>query len=124
MKARRERTWAVATLTVNQRPIGNAAVLDATYLNEMHRRIHPLFADWFLASLDALPASNPMNDPNRFTSVEIVLGRDGRVVKMGVVKTSGVTAFDVAALDTVDRAAPFGQPPAAILSSDGHVYVR
>ena len=69
-----------------------AAVPFATYLNGMHNRIHPIFADSFLGSLDSLPATHPMNDPKIFTSLEIVLTPDGNIVKMGVTKTSGITA--------------------------------
>jgi hypothetical protein len=43
---------------------------------------------------------------------------------MGVVSTSGVTAFDIAALDAVDRAQPFGPAPSAIISPDGNVYLH
>jgi hypothetical protein len=43
---------------------------------------------------------------------------------MGVVKTSGITAFDIAALDSVDRAQPFGPAPNAIVSGDGNVYLH
>ena len=44
--------------------------------------------------------------------------------KMGIVKTSGITAFDIAALDAVDRAQPFGPAPGAIVSPDGNVYLH
>jgi len=55
--------------------------------------------------------------------LEIVLDRDdGHVVRMGIVRTSGITAFDIAALDAVQRASPFGKPPKAIVSPDGNVY--
>ena len=43
---------------------------------------------------------------------------------MGITRTSGVTAFDIAALDAMDRAGPFGKPPEAILSPDGRVYLH
>jgi hypothetical protein len=43
---------------------------------------------------------------------------------MGIVKTSGITAFDIAALDAVDRAQPFGPAPNAIVSPDGNVYLH
>ena len=43
---------------------------------------------------------------------------------MGVVKTSGITPFDVAALDSVQRASPFGPAPSAIVSPDGRVYLH
>jgi len=111
----------------NQTALNTARVPFASYLNQIHNRIHPIFADQFLESLDSLPASHPMN-ANRermFTSLELVLDRqEGRLVRMGVTKTSGVTAFDVGALESVNRAAPFGPPPEAILSPDGNVYLH
>jgi len=108
----------------NQTALNTAAVPFATYLNGMHNRIHPIFADSFLASLDNLPASHTLNDQHLITRLEIVLTRDGHVVKLGVVKTSGVTAFDIAALDSVQRASPFGAAPSAIVSTDGQVYLH
>ena len=107
----------------NQTALNTAASPFATYLNQVHGRIHPIFADTFLASLDSLPSSNPMNRPDIYASLEIVLDRDqGRIQRIGVTRTSGVTAFDVAALESVYRAQPFGAPPQAIVSPDGNVY--
>jgi hypothetical protein len=109
----------------NQTALNTARVPFATYLVAIHNKIHPIFADGFLDSLDALPSNNPMNDMKISTSLEIVLEREGgRLVRMGVTKTSGLTAFDIAALDSVYRSQPFGKPPEAILSTDGHVYLH
>ncbi|HEY6462659.1 MAG TPA: TonB family protein, partial [Polyangiaceae bacterium] len=108
----------------NQTALNTAAVPFASYLNGMHNRIHPIFADSFLESLDGLPASHPMNDQHLVTRLEIVLTKDGHLKKMGIVKTSGITAFDIAALDAVDRAQPFGPAPTAIVSGDGNVYLH
>jgi TonB family protein len=108
----------------NQTALNAAAVPFASYLNGMHNRIHPIFAESFLESLSGLPATHPMNDRHLVTRLEIVLARDGHLKKMGVVRTSGITAFDIAALDAVDRAAPFGPAPGAIVSPDGNVYLH
>ena len=108
----------------NQTALNAAAVPFASYLNGMHNRIHPIFAESFLGSLEALPKSNPMNDRKLITRLEIVVTRDGHIVKMGIVKPSGVTAFDIAALDAVQRASPFGPAPTAIVSPDGRVYLH
>jgi TonB family protein len=90
----------------------------------MHDRIHPEFTDKELAKLDTLAADDPSNDKKLATRLEIILSaEDGRIVKIGVAKTSGVTAFDVAALESVQRAQPFGLAPRAIASADGNVYV-
>jgi TonB family protein len=108
----------------NQTALNTAAVPFASYLNAMHNRIHPFFADAFLQSLSSLPAGHPMNDMQLMTTLEIVLTREGHLRKMGVVKSSGITAFDIAALDAVDRAQPFGRAPGAIISPDGNVYLH
>jgi hypothetical protein len=109
----------------NQTALNTAAVPFASYLNQIHSRIHPIFADTFLASLDQLPASDPMNRPEIFTVLEIAVDHeDGHIQRMGVTRTSGVTAFDVAALDSVSRAQPFGTPPQQIVSPDGNVYLH
>jgi TonB family protein len=107
----------------NQRPLSTSASCFAVYLNEMHKRIHPFFADSFLASLDSLPPTDPMNDAQLTTRLEVVLTKEGHIQQMGVVKSSKLTAFDIATLDSVDRAQPFGPAPDAIVSSDGFVYL-
>ena len=50
--------------------------------------------------------------------------RGSRLVRRGVTSTSGITAFDISAIAAVDRAAPFGTPPAEIISPDGNVYLH
>jgi TonB family protein len=96
----------------------------AAYVNGMHERIHPLFAEEFLESLDTLPPTDPRNEQQLETEVEIVLTWKGRLKTMGVVRSSGVIAFDLAVLDSIDRAQPFGAPPPAFLSPDCNAYLR
>jgi len=108
----------------NQTALNTAKSPFATYINGIHNRIHPIFAESFLLSLDSLPRDNPMNNQRIYTRLEIVMTRNGHIVKMGVVRTSGITAFDVAALDSVQRASPFGPAPSAIVSPDGRVYLH
>ncbi len=108
----------------HQMPLRGAAVPFAQYLNGIHNRIHPIFADGYLGALDKRPKTDPLNDPKRTTRVELVIGRDGFIVTMGIVKTSGLADFDAAALAAFGKAQPFGAPPDAILSSDGEVYLQ
>jgi hypothetical protein len=108
----------------NQTALNTAASPFAAYLNRIHQRLHPQFADEFLNSLDGLPRDHEMNQDLR-TFLEIVLSReDGRLVRMGVTRASGSTAFDVGALEAVQRSGPFGAPPSAIVSPDGNVYLH
>ena len=109
----------------NQTALNTAHSAFGSYLNGMHNRIHPIFADSFLSSLDSRPASDPMNNEELSTEIEIILDQEsGTLVRMGVTKFSGITAFDIAALDSVKRAAPFGTPPHEIVSPDGKVYLH
>jgi hypothetical protein len=108
----------------NQTALRTAASPFAAYLTAMHRRIHRFFADTFLAGLEGAPGDSPLNDPTLYTLVEIVLERDGSVHRVGIVRTSGLLPFDVAALNAVRRSGPYGEAPSAILSPDQRVYVR
>ena len=91
----------------------------------MHKRVHPRFSDELLGWLDTLPRTDPRNDPSLEVDIELALGpTDGSIVAIGVVHTSGVPAFDLAALQAVSQAQPFGQPPSEIRSWDGNVYVH
>lgn len=109
----------------NQTALNTARVPFATYLNVIHQRLHPIFADSFLASLDNLPGSHPLNGAELRTTMEIAVSReDGSIVDIGITRNSGVTAFDVGALQSVYDAAPFGAPPPEIVSPDGNVYLH
>jgi TonB family protein len=111
------------TLT-NQTSLNGARMDVARYLNGMHQRIHPLFSDCFLESLRALPPSDARSSPRLAALLEIVIGSNGRITRMGIIRSSGVADFDIGALDSVDRAQPFALPPAAVRSADGNVYVQ
>ena len=108
----------------NQTALNAARVPFATYINTIHNRLHPIFAEEFLDSLQNLPQDHAMN-ANLVTHLEIVLSKDeGRIVRMGITKASGVTAFDMVALNSVQRASPYGKAPDVIVSPDGNVYLH
>src|SRR5439155_12234299 len=86
------------------------------YIARMHRRIHELWGFGFLEDLDNKGADYPLNDPNLWTNIEVSVNPDGTVCNITVVKTSGKTEFDVAAIDSVASAAPFESTPEVIRS--------
>lgn len=108
----------------NQTALGTRAAPFALYLAKMHRNIHELWGFGFLADLDNKPASSELNDRELKVTMEIVLTPDGEVDKVTIVRPSGVLTFDVAAVDTVHAAGPYGAPPDAIRSKDGKVYLH
>jgi hypothetical protein len=109
----------------NQTALGPAAVPFASYLNAIHNRIHPEFADKELAKLDALGRAHPLNDTKLVVNIELVLdGATGAIAKLGVIKASGVSDFDTSVLDSLKRAAPFGAAPLPTRSPDRYVYLH
>jgi hypothetical protein len=109
----------------NAHVIGDAALTFAEYLAAMHRKLHPIYADTFLAGLDKLPPDNPLQDHSLNVTVEVVLeGATGKLVQGRVVRGSRSSAFDLAGLRALEHAAPFGPAPEAIRSFDGNVHLQ
>jgi TonB family protein len=90
----------------------------------MHRSIHKLWGFGALEDWDELPGSSPLNDSKLSTTLEMVLNRDGTVDKVAVVRASGYLPFDAAAIDVAFNAGPYPDPPRAIRSPNGKIYVH
>jgi hypothetical protein len=102
-----------------------ARVPFAHFLNQIHIGIHSCFAHERLDKLKDLPDSHPLNNQELSVLLEIVIdGKDGSVASLGVVRSSGLTAFDILALESVESGLPRDAPPREILSSDGDVYLH
>jgi TonB family protein len=105
-----------------QHPLGARALPFAEYITAVHRQIHQRFTLGFLSDIDARKDPTFANDA-LWTQLEIVINEDGRLDRVGVIRSSGVRAFDEAALASVTAAAPFPRPGDEIKSSDGKVYL-
>lgn len=95
----------------------------AIYIAGMHRKLHGTWADGFLASLDEKAVTDPLNDPGLAVQLQIAIAADGSAL-VEVIKPSHVSAFDAAAVDAFEAAAPFEPTPASIRSADGRVHMR
>lgn len=97
----------------------------AEYIARMHDRIHQHFVDLFIDRLDRAGSSaSPLQDQNLQATLEIVLESDGTLHRLSIRQSSGLLPFDVAAINSVRTAAPFGDAPEAIRSYDHRVYLR
>ena len=108
----------------NQTALKTRAHPFAVFVAGMHRRIHERWGFGFLESLDSKSSSNPLNDMDLVTMLEIAVNPDGTLYKVTVVRTSGRTDFDVAAIDTVMSGVPYDKTPTVIRSVDQRVYLR
>jgi TonB family protein len=107
----------------NQSELGTRRHPFAGYIAGMHRQIHKFWGFGFLVELDGKSPSNPLNDPNLWTGLEIALKPDGTVDRLVIAHPSGNGVFDAAAMDAVMSAAPFPAPPDVIKSRDGKIYL-
>ena len=108
----------------NQTALNTRAAPFAAFIARMHRSIHELWGFGQLEEWDEKASASPFNNRNLVTELEIVLNSDGTVQRVGVVRTSGLTAYDVAAVDVVYSAGPYPEPPRAIRSSNGKIYLH
>ena len=98
-----------------------ARVAWATWLNDVHDRVHPIFTEGFLGQFVLLP---PAHQLNRDLSTTVGVGIDGKgaLARFVIVESSGVEAFDRAVFASFERAAPFCPPRACMQSPDGLTY--
>jgi TonB family protein len=127
---RKERVFSALENFINEVTPGNQTELNtraapfAQFIARMHRQIHEKWAFGFLTQMDTSFRDSPMNDLKLIAKLEIVLDGEGNVDKVAMVRTSGITGFDAAAINAVYDAAPFSTPPTAILSGNGKVYIH
>jgi hypothetical protein len=104
-------------------PLDEARAEVDGYLARVGACAERLFAGSFLPSLKGLPAGHPLSDPTLATTVELVVDEHGALAEKGVVSSSGVPEFDAAVIATFAGVFPLAEPSAAVLSSDGRLYV-
>jgi TonB family protein len=108
----------------NQTALNTRAAPFAAFIARMHRDIHKLWGFGYLEDLEQKPPSSPYNDRRLMSQLEIVLNADGTIDGVKVIRPSGFTPYDVAAVDTVFSAGPFPDPPREIRSANGKIYLH
>jgi TonB family protein len=108
----------------NTTALNTRAAPFAAYIARMHRSIHKLWGFGQIEDWDEKSSSSPFNNMNLMTNLELVLNRDGTVEKVTVVQSSGYLPYDAAAIDVAYTAGPYPDPPKAIRSPNGKIYVH
>ena len=65
-----------------------------SYLESTHDKIHALFADGFLASLNGFNPDDPLNNMDLVTMMEFEILANGIINEVHVLRTSGIAVFD------------------------------
>jgi hypothetical protein len=108
----------------NQTALNTREAPFAAFVARMHRSIHMLWGFGVIEDWDELSATSPFNNRNLATTLEMVLNADGTIDKVTVVKTSGYLPYDAAAIDVAYTAGPYPDPPRAIRSANGKIYLH
>ena len=80
--------WTLLQGMVAEMETGEGKTLTATfaaYLNAVHQRLHQVFADGFLQSLEGLPGDHPLSNQEMSTHIEIALNEGaGPELRFGI----------------------------------------
>jgi HEAT repeats/TonB C terminal len=137
-----EKPVPAATVTTTSPPVGATSAPSATgtfgdeppitlpgkegdYLRAMHARIHWRWATLFVGGVaGAKPPSDPLNNPALSAEVLFTMRWDGSPAEITLSRSSGVKAFDAAAIAAVRGDVPYGVPPLSVFGDDGVGHFR
>jgi TonB family protein len=98
---------------------------EGDYLRTIHRTIHFRWANMFIEDLAAKrPPTDPLNNPSLEAELLFTVRWDGSPAEVTVTRSSGVGAFDEAAVAAVKGDQPFPVPPIDTYGDDGVAHFR
>ncbi|HVV52109.1 MAG TPA: TonB C-terminal domain-containing protein [Polyangia bacterium] len=99
--------------------------VEGDYLRALHRTIHFRWANMFIEEVaDKRPPGDPLNNPSLETEILFIVRWDGSPAEVTVTKSSGVPAFDQAAIGAIKGDVPFPVPPIDVYGDDGVAHFR
>lgn len=110
----------------NHTAVNARADVAATYVNRIHSKIHPKWGGEFLPMLDTnYGPDSPLSNSSLNTVLEFVVdGETGELESVNLVESSGVTTYDMEAINIAKEVAPHPRAPSAIRSPNGNVYLH
>jgi hypothetical protein len=116
---------AAPTLPASDEPPITLPGKEGDYLRAMHARIHWRWAQLFINGVAAgKPPTDPLNNPALSTEVLFTIRWDGSPAEVSVSRSSGIKAFDAAAIAAVRGDVPYGVPPLSVFGDDGVGHFR
>jgi TonB family protein len=93
---------------------------EGDYLRALHAQIHFQWATRFVGgNARTRPASDPLNNPALEAEVLFTIRWDGSPAEVTLSKSSGLAAFDRAAVAAVRGERPYPVPPLEVIGDDG-----
>jgi hypothetical protein len=101
-----------------RKPLNEARVPFAIFLNKLHRAVHPQFADEYLGKGHGVVNSDD------HAAVELVIdGKSAALIRANIIRSSGDAGLDAAALTAFQKALPVTPVDPLIVSADGRIYL-
>ncbi len=97
--------------------LNTAAFPDVQYFTQLKRIFRLRFNP--LSPLRQHFAGNRVVTGKVNVSMAVVVGRDGQLKELFVIKSSGIAGYDSEALRTIRQSAPFSAPPTKVMDKDG-----
>ena len=95
----------------------------ATYLSAVALQLQPGWSQFLDDCRLRLPAGHPLNVMSLVATADLAVDRAGKLADLHLT-ASGNPDFDRAVRDAIADAAPFGKPPAELLSDDDALHLR
>ena len=113
-------------------PIGSFTAMNTnrylfySFYQRVDRQIRHRWESKLLAAMNSRPPVK-MVDRDRgiwSTELEIILDKKGYFLRADVHRSSGITLFDLAAIDVFKEGAPILNPPKGLAAKDGKIYLQ
>jgi hypothetical protein len=99
--------------------------IEGDYLRSLHVLIHWRWTHYFIEAVAMTrPRSDPLNNPALAAEVLFTVRWDGSIAEVTLSKSSGLKAFDLAALEAVRGNITYPMPPLALFGDDGVAHLR
>lgn len=96
----------------------------ARYIHEMHNHIHPRWTEILIRWDLSYGPTSTVSDRSLFTEIEYVIGRDGSMEDVRVLRSAREPLFMQEAVAMAWSIGPLSPPPPGMLSSDGRTYIH
>ncbi len=96
-----------------------------SFYSRIEDMIRPPWEDVVSSEARRLNATNPFRPKGGWSSrIDVILNPDGRLVRVALLKSSGIKGFDNAAISAFQKADFFPHPPKGMINEDGVIVLK
>ena len=115
----------------NKIEVGNFTALNTdrhlfySFYARIEEVIRPSWEDSILTQSQRMSVTSPLKPKGGWsTRIDVILNPDGKLIKVILLKSSGIDGFDQAPIQAFQRASFFPHPPKEIVNEDGVIVLK